>query len=160
MHPWHNIFYHATPTAIKHTLKIHAHPDDGCVSTEPMTFMVYIKSKLPRAPHRRVERTSPVGQVMFTDVGGPIYPTGPNQEKYNATFIDVGSRYAFVIPIQRKSQVLQAMIAAIQYVKNTRLEVPILIQSYNPREYVAVDTSEVARQFGVATRTTVPCNQK
>lgn len=158
LHKWHLILNHAAPNAIKQALKMHGHADADKISSHPITCTACRRGKLPRAPHRRITRDTPVGRIMCTDVCGPLHPTGPNNEKYFVTFMDVGSRYAFVIPIQRKAHVLQAVTAALAYSKKIRGDVPAIIHSDNAKEYVAHATIEAARQFGTTTSTTVPHN--
>lgn len=95
---------------------------------------------------------------MSTDVGGPVYPLGPNREKYYVTFTYVRSRYSFVIPIKKKAQVFQEIIAALTYARHVRKVALTIVHSDNSKEYVAKATVEAARQFGATTRIATPYN--
>lgn len=69
--------------------------------------------------------------------------------------MEVGSRYVFVIPIQRNSHVLQAIVAALTYAKQIRRDVPEVINIDNAKADVAHTTVEAGRQLGTTTTTPV-----
>lgn len=70
----------------------------------------------------------------------------------------VGPRYTFVIPLENKSQVVQAMVVAFQYPKSIRKGKTPWILSDNALEFVSNSIVETVRQLGAATSTTVPIN--
>lgn len=72
--------------------------------------------------------------------------------------MDVGSRYTFVIPVERKAPVPQAITAALESSRNIRSTEPNIIHSEKAKEYVAEATRAAASKFGTSSTTTVPYN--
>lgn len=72
--------------------------------------------------------------------------------------MEIGSRFTFIIPIQRKAHITQAIIAVFKFSKYMRNDVPKIIHSDNAREYVAAAMVEAPRQMATRTSTTVPYN--
>lgn len=83
---------HTHTDAILATLKLHAHPEDGKLSSAVMTCTTFIKVKLASASHRRTKHTPSPGTVICTYVAGSMDVTGENVERYMVTFSDIVSR--------------------------------------------------------------------
>lgn len=56
-------------------------------------------------------------------------------EKYIVTFTDVGSRYTFVMPVRRRSGVLNDILAPLKYTNTTFGDHPILMNYENAKEF-------------------------
>lgn len=66
------------------------------------------------APHKRTTHKTQPGRVLSTDITGTITPTAELGEKYIARFTEVASKYSFVMPLRRKSDIYDAIETAIQ----------------------------------------------
>lgn len=81
-----------------------------------ITFTGCHMGKLSLQPHKRVRHTFYVGEVIFTDVCGPMRTTGQSFQRYIITFTDIGSRYTFISPNRSRSQVPDLVSRAVTYV--------------------------------------------
>lgn len=103
MHAWKLVLIHATtPTALQKAFKMHKNRDAALYKIKTNRCTACKLGKIAREPHSIVGHQTTVEITMCTDVGGPIYPLGTNQEKNYDTFTEIGYWYNLVIPICRK----------------------------------------------------------
>lgn len=155
---WHLALNHANSDAIRSTLRQHKHPDASKLSTAKLTCSSCFTGKMHRAPHRRVEHKCDRGDILSTDVVGPLDHIGINGERYFVTFTDLASRYTFVVCVQRKSAVLDAITHAIKYTADATGRPPRIIHSDNAKEYLSQAVQAAASAAGVRTQSTIPYN--
>lgn len=90
-----------------------------CIGTPPtpvqLTCSGFHMGKMSRQPHRRKQHNYDVGEVIFTDVCGPMRTKGNLGKLYLLTFTDIASRYSFLFPITGRSQVVEWISRAVLY---------------------------------------------
>lgn len=75
-----------------------------------------------------------------------------------ATFTDVATRFKFVMPLRRKSEVYHAIVAALSYVHQPCGEPPALLHSYNAKEILSEAVKESITNSRTAQLGIVPHN--
>ena len=65
-------------------------------------------------------RATAPGKSLHVDVAGPIVPMGIGQAKYVLVAVDELTRYAWVFPMQKKSQTARLLALLIQRI-NTQV---------------------------------------
>ena len=116
-----------------------------------------ILGKMQRAPFPiRASRTSRVGQLIHTDIKGPLSTTSKGGHRYFVTYLDDFSDYAFVYFLGRKSEQFVAF-KDFQAMLHTQHGATIsAVQSDNGGEYVSAEFQSYLRTNGILHRTTVP----
>lgn len=158
LHHLHLTLTHAHTATIGATLKVHNHPTAGNLTAEPLICTSWKRGKMYRSPHyRRTHSTTP-GRMLCTGVVGPIYRTGTEGEVYFATSTHLSTRYFFLMPLRRRSDVHDSVNTEIQYTNATFGTPTFLIHSDNAKEYVSTAIPESIRNTGAFTTTTIPYN--
>ena len=106
--------------------------------------------------HRSSVRASRAGQIIHSDVCGPIKPVSVGGARYIVSFIDDFTRYSECYPVRYKSQVLEKFkLFCATSVTQTGLPILTLV-SDNGGEYSNRDFSEFCASKGVIQNFTVP----
>lgn len=120
---------------------------------------VCLSGKMHRPPFPKAsERKTEVGELVHSDVCGPMRVSSHGQKKYFCTFIDDRSGWCEVRFLKQKSEVqkeydkVAAMIHTHQG-KNVKF-----LQSDNGREYVNANLEESLSKRGTLRRLTAPYN--
>lgn len=98
------------------------------------------------------------GEVIHTDLVGPITPTGYDGSKYGLLLTDDATRATTGVLLKEKSQV---KIELPKYTENIQIQHGITIQAFrsdNGREYIDKDLQAWASKKGIKWQFTVPYN--
>ncbi len=116
-----------------------------------------------RAKHQRLpfpdasnSRASKVGDLIHSDLTGPITPTTLNGNKYLLMFTDDYSRFTTGFYIKHKSETLTCWRIYAERVKNISGSYPRIIRSDNGREYKNNEFDMYLKSIGTERQLTVP----
>jgi Integrase core domain/GAG-pre-integrase domain len=109
------------------------------------------EGKMPRKKFMKETkiRSKEVGELIHSDVCGPIKPMSYNGCNYFVTFIDDHSRMAWTIPIRRKSDVLEEFIVFRKMLKTQFNKRVKKIRSDRGGEYLSEEFTEYLKQKGI-----------
>jgi len=120
---------------------------------------VCVKGKMSRAPFpKKSLRKSSAGDLVHSDVCGPMRVASLGRNRYFITFIDDYSGWCEVKFVEHKNQVLcefENFRALMETQKGRKIK---CLQSDNGLEYVNKRFDEFIRKHGITRRLTVPYN--
>jgi len=116
-----------------------------------------ILGKMQRAPFpTRPSRTSRTGELIHTDLKGPLSMMGKGGHRYFVTYLDDFSDYAFVYFLRHKSEQFAAFKEFESMLRTQHGAAICAIQSDNGGEYMSAEFQLHLRAGGILHRTTVP----
>ena len=128
---------------------------------------VYGKSTRAPIPRSGGARAAKVLDLVHTDVCGPLPEASIGGSLYFVTFIDDHSRFAWVYPIQSKSDVFnkfKSWLAMVENAHETKLKTLQVgrklkvLHSDNGGEYLSTHMRDFLRERGIQHRLTAPGN--
>ncbi|KMQ86250.1 retrovirus-related pol polyprotein from transposon tnt 1-94 [Lasius niger] len=127
--------------------------------SEDFQCHVCLQGKMCRAPFPKVsERVTAKGQLIHSDVCGPMRVASHGKKQYFTIFIDDFSGWCEVRFISQKNQVISEFESFRALVSTQHGEAIKCLQSDNGREYVNQDFDQLLRKHGILRRLTAPYN--
>lgn len=118
--------------------------------SEDVTCAPCYRAKLKAAPHRSKLHDYSPGEAFSSDVAGPLNFEGERlREAYFVTGVDAASRFAFCIPIQKRTQVLDFVHESLQHYTRIFNKPPLIFVSDNAKEYISSDMSKLLSHYDV-----------
>lgn len=144
----HMTINHTSSKTIAKTMKMFG---DSCSSElAKLSCSACSSSKAARAPHFRTSHNYEPGEALTSPVKGPLnFLTNKTIERYFVSCLDVGSRYAFCIPIQSRAEVPDAIQTCIELFSAAIGRQPAVFHSDNAAEYTGNKLQSYLKKSGI-----------
>ena len=109
-------------------------------------------------PKKSSHRASRIGQIIHSDVVGPMQTLSRSGSRYFVTFIDDYSRYVTVFPMKHKSDVFQCFLEFANRVQNHTGRPITTLRTDNGTEYRNTQFSSFCKTSGMTQQFTIPYN--
>ena len=120
---------------------------------------VCLQGKMGRTPFPKVsERATAPGDIIHSDLSGPMRVASLGRKLYFVTFIDASSGWCELRCIERQDQVSAEFEKFRALVYTQRGRKIKCLQSDNGREYVNKEHNSIFQKNGITRRLTVPYN--
>lgn len=120
------------------------------------TCAACLQTILRRAPHPRVRRNYAPWEAICSDIAGPFHPPSSSGEKYFFSIIDVGTRFAAIMPLASLTQALPHIFRCLLKFKEIFYEPPRLLVTDSAREYVSKAVQSLHDEFDITFRPKTP----
>ena len=115
-----------------------------------LTCSACLRAKMRRAPHHRTKHEYQPGEVICSDVAGPLSAKGDEHGEHSIlTIMDVGSRFLRSIPISSKTSAVVSSHLRQAVEENIKLfgDVPQMLVTDNAREFVMGKTRSLCEEY-------------
>lgn len=118
-----------------------------------------MKGKQHRKNFGTRERASSPGELVHTDICGPMSKDSIGKKRYFVAFTDDFSKYRHVYFLQYKSEVAQALYTYVNEAKTTGHPVKVLL-SDNGKEFCSQKVQKICEGFGIIHNKSMPYTLK
>jgi transposase InsO family protein len=110
-----------------------------------------MRGKATRLPFKPVQhpRSSRIGELLHSDVGGPVNPPTANGERFYQTVMDDFSHFCVVFLLKSKSEASQNLMNFIQQLKTVRGKYVNKIKCDNGGEYTSNELKDFCTKKGI-----------
>lgn len=158
-HLWHRRLGHRDPEAIlkivREELGFGLKMQKCSVHYVCGTCMEGKMSRLP-FPKQSLSKSCEIGDLIHTDVGGPMEEVTPSGNKYYVTMIDDFSSYTAVYVLKSKSEVESRIREYCEMMKNQFGRYPRVLRSDGGGEYSSVSLKKYLVSNGIILQQTAP----
>jgi len=125
-----------------------------------LTCSACFAEKLKGALHRRTQHDYKPGEPILLDLCGPFRTVGHDGSKYFVTFVDIATRYAFVLAITKRTEVISQIRNVLQQITAHFGKPPIIFTSDNAGEYQSHEAAKFYGDLNVQERPITPHNPR
>ena len=159
LYHWHLRYNHLHPGALQHLNRhsmVTGLPDFASIIMPDCVACIQGKSKRLPFPKHSSSIVSAVGDLVHTDLCGPINPQSRSGFRYFITFTDHFSRYVWIYPLKQKSEALSKFKHLDCFLLNNYKTHVKTLRSDNGGEYRNSSFASYCSENGISQEFTVP----
>lgn len=156
---WHIKMGHLNIQSLKSAIKSKSIQGINVESFKDFECSVCIMGKMCRLPFPKAsEKVTVLGEIIHSDICGPMRVTSHGKNRFFVTFIDDSSRWCEVKFIAHKNQALEEFKNFRALVETQHGKKIQCLQSDNGKEYENKNFNSLLEQHGILRRLTAPYN--